>query len=77
MNEREHLAYRLWSEARAMEEKGNHEASDPLRNRAPYWFGQATGFERAAWMVLASSGEPVDAEFFTKADAARLAAMTG
>jgi len=70
----EQLAYRLWNEARDMEDKGNREAA---RNRASYWFAQATAFERAAWMVLGSPGKPVDIEFFAKADAQRLANLAG
>lgn len=77
MNDLEQLAYRLWCEAREMEEKGNKEVLHPLPQRSSYWYGQATGLERAAWMVLTSSGQSVDAEFFKKADAARLERMVG
>jgi hypothetical protein len=78
LDDREALAYKLWCEARRMEDRGNLEPATELGlQRASSWFGQASGFERAAWMVLGSHGGTIDAEFFKKADAKRLQTVTG
>ena len=71
-------ARELWAKARDMEAKGEAESvglsnatmeeASRAMSRSSSFFGQATGFERSAWLVLARSsfGEPLDADFFEK-----------
>jgi hypothetical protein len=62
--DQDELAYRIWREARRMDDLGDTVTG----NLAMGFYGQAEGFQRAAWMVLRCGRESVDADFFAKRD---------
>lgn len=66
--DQDELAYQLWCQGRLLEAVGDREIGE----RAVAFYGQATGFKRAAWIVLMHGREAIDAQLFEKRDRERL-----